>query len=153
MEPTGINVSYGFDSYAQKKTYIILRKLGGWMHMSLSFCSEVDGNCRFRKYKSPNSLKAENCYFTTGGLPPIRSSWRQPPWESRPLIFDFQLNTCGHSPYVTLKMLRALASIVILRSESRGTHDHILLSQIRDSLNLDGQVPLFISPRKRVAQL
>jgi hypothetical protein len=34
-----------------------------------------------------------------------------------------------------------LASAVILESESRGTKDHILLSQIRDSPNLEGQVP------------
>jgi hypothetical protein len=25
-------------------------------------------------------------YFTTGGLPPISSSWRQAPWDSRPAI-------------------------------------------------------------------
>jgi hypothetical protein len=31
-----------------------------------------------------------------------------------------------------------------------GTHVHILLSQIRDSPNLEGQVPVFISPRTRV---
>jgi hypothetical protein len=31
------------------------------------------------------------------------------------------------------------ASAVILGSESRGTYDHILLSQIRDSTNLRGQ--------------
>jgi hypothetical protein len=53
-----------------------------------------------------------------------------------------QLNTCGHSPYVTssvmrgwvcnLQLLLALASAFILGSESRGTRDHILLSQIRD---------------------
>jgi hypothetical protein len=42
---------------------------------------------------------------------------------------------------------------VILRPESRGTHDHILLSQIRDSPNLEDQVPVFISPTNRVAQL
>jgi hypothetical protein len=30
------------------------------------------------------------------------------------------------------------------QSESRGTHDHILLSQIRDSPKLEGQVPVFI---------
>jgi hypothetical protein len=30
---------------------------------------------------------------------------------------------------------------------------HILLSQIRDSTNLEGQVHIFIFPRKRVAQL
>jgi hypothetical protein len=37
--------------------------------------------------------------------------------------------------------------------QSRWTHGHIFLSQIRDSPNLDGQVPAFISPTKRVAQL
>jgi hypothetical protein len=40
-----------------------------------------------------------------------------------------------------------------LKSESSGTHDHILLCQIRGSPNLEGQVPVFISPRNRVAQL
>jgi hypothetical protein len=43
------------------------------------------------------------------------------------------------------------------RSHSRvqvpGSHDQILLSQIRDSPNMEGQVPVFISPRNRVAQL
>jgi hypothetical protein len=68
----------------------------------------------------------------------------------------FPLNTCGYSPYVTssltrrwvcpLQLLLGLASAVILRSESRRTHDHILLSQIRDFPNLDGQVLVFISP-------
>jgi hypothetical protein len=38
-------------------------------------------------------------------------------------------------------------------SESRGTRDHILLSQIRDSPNLEDQVPVFIYPRNRVARL
>jgi hypothetical protein len=52
-----------------------------------------------------------------------------------------------------LQFLLALPSAVILRSESRGTHDHILLSQIRVSSNLEGQVPVFISPRNRVARL
>jgi hypothetical protein len=40
-----------------------------------------------------------------------------------------------------LQLLLVLASSVILRSESRGTHDHILLSQIRDSPHLESQVP------------
>jgi hypothetical protein len=43
--------------------------------------------------------------------------------------------------------------LVICGSESHGTHDHILLSHIRHSPNLEGQVPVFISPRNRVAQL
>jgi hypothetical protein len=46
-----------------------------------------------------------------------------------------------------------LASIVILKSESSGIRDHILLSQIRDSPNLEGQIPIFISHRNRVARL
>jgi hypothetical protein len=51
------------------------------------------------------------------------------------------------------KLLLVLASAVIFGSESRGNHGHILLSQIRDSLNLEGQVPVFISPWNREAQL
>jgi hypothetical protein len=77
--------------------------------------------------------------------------------------FIFQLNICGYSPYVTtsltrgwacrLHLLLVLASAVTLRSECRGTHD-ILLSEFRDSPNLEGQVPVFIrSPRNRVARL
>jgi hypothetical protein len=77
--------------------------------------------------------------------------------------YIFQLNTFGYSPYVTspltrgwvdrLQLLLVLASAVIFRSESRGTNDNILLSQIRDSPSLDGQVPVFISSRKRVVRL
>jgi hypothetical protein len=77
--------------------------------------------------------------------------------------FIFQLNTCGYSPYVTsslergwvcrLQFLVALASSVILGSDSHEALGHILLSQIRGSPNLEGQVPLFISPRNRVARL
>jgi hypothetical protein len=46
-----------------------------------------------------------------------------------------------------------LASAVILVSESRGTRKYVLLSQSRDSSNLEGQVPVFISPRNRVTRL
>jgi hypothetical protein len=77
--------------------------------------------------------------------------------------FIFQLKTCGYNPHVTSSLTRrracslqlqlVLASTVILLSESRGIHDHILLSHIRDSTNLEGQVPVFICPRNRVARL
>jgi hypothetical protein len=77
--------------------------------------------------------------------------------------FIFQLNTCGYSPYVRssltrgwicrLQLLLVLTSSVIVRSESHGIHGHILLSQIRDSPNLEDQVPVFISPKNRVAWL
>jgi hypothetical protein len=65
---------------------------------------------------------------------------------------------CGALPLMRervccLQLLLVLARAVILGSESRGTRDHILLSQIRESPNLESQVPVFISPRNRVAQL
>jgi hypothetical protein len=77
--------------------------------------------------------------------------------------FIFQFNTCGYRPYVTssltrgwvcrFQLLLVVASVVILRSKYRGTHYYILLSQIRDSSNLEGQVTVFIFPRDRVARL
>jgi hypothetical protein len=66
-----------------------------------------------------------------------------------------QLNICGHSIYVTSSLTRGWvhASVVILESESNWTRDHVLLSQIRNSPNLECQVPVFISPGKRMAQI
>jgi hypothetical protein len=50
--------------------------------------------------------------------------------------------------------LQAFACTVILRSESSGTRDHILLPQIRDSPNLKDQVlSIYIPIGKGVAQL
>jgi hypothetical protein len=70
----------------------------------------------------------------------------------------FQLNTYGHSFHITssltrgwacrLQLLLVLSSAVILRPESRGIHDHILLSQIRESFNLEVQVPVFCIPQE-----
>jgi hypothetical protein len=69
------------------------------------------------------------------------------------------LETYVHSPYVTtflrrgwdcrLQLLLVLASAGILGSESRGDRDHIILCQIRDIPNLEGQVPVFISTQER----
>jgi hypothetical protein len=49
-------------------------------------------------------------------------------------------------------LLQAYANAVILGTEYCRTHD-ILLSQVRDSNNLEGQVPVFKSPKNRVSQL
>jgi hypothetical protein len=54
---------------------------------------------------------------------------------------------------LSFKLLLVLASAVILRSEFRGTDGHILLSPIRDSSNLEGQIPVFIFSRNRVPRL
>jgi hypothetical protein len=108
-------------------------------------------------------VSQSHSYFTSGGLQQISSSWRQPPWDSRPGISFFNWILSFHSPYVTscstrgwvcsLQLLLAPSSAVILRSDFHRTRDHILLSQIRDFPNLEGQVPVFISPSIRMAQL
>jgi hypothetical protein len=78
-------------------------------------------------------------------------------------IFFCQQNSCGYSLYVTSSLMRGwicrlqlmlvLASGVILWSESRSTHDNILLTQIRDTPSLEGQIPVFIFLRNKVAHL
>jgi hypothetical protein len=59
----------------------------------------------------------------------------------------------SRSIYLCVKLLLAFASAVILGSESHGSRDHIIVSQILDSTNLEGQVRVFISSRNMVAQL
>jgi hypothetical protein len=39
----------------------------------------------------PTSQSQNQIYITIGGLPPIGSSWRQAPWDSRPEIFSTEL--------------------------------------------------------------
>jgi hypothetical protein len=80
-------------------------------------------------------------------------------------IFIFQLNTCAYTPYVTssitrgwvcrLQLLLVLASAVILRSESRGTHNHILLPHVRfETLSTWRARSLYsYPPRNRVTRL
>jgi hypothetical protein len=89
-------------------------------------------------------------------------SWCQAPiWGLRPdLITVRQLRVCWSGAFslmrervCCLQLLLVLTSAVVLGSSGRGLVNHILLSQIRDSPNLDGQVPVFISLRNRVAQL
>jgi hypothetical protein len=51
-----------------------------------------------------------------------------------------------------LQLVLVLASAVNLGSESSGIRNHILVSQIRHYPILEGQVPVFIFPRNRVAR-
>jgi hypothetical protein len=73
-------------------------------------------------------------------------------------IIVFLLNTCGYSPYVTSSLTRGRVChlelmLVLAKAVSHGSESRILLSQIRESPNLEGQVPVFISPRNTVARL
>jgi hypothetical protein len=56
-------------------------------------------------------------YFTTGGLPPISSSWRQVPWDLRPDIL-FQRNSCGNTPYITSSLTRRWVALIQRQSQS-----------------------------------
>jgi hypothetical protein len=51
-----------------------------------------------------------------------------------------------------VQLLLGFARAVTVGSKSNRTHNHILLSRLRPP-NLDGQAPVFISPRNRVAQI
>jgi hypothetical protein len=86
--------------------------------------------------------------LTTGGLPPISSLWRQAPWDDHKFFFAaIVLMSLREAGSVVYKLLLSLASVVILGSESRGSHDYILLSQFRDAPNIEGQVPVLYSQR------
>jgi hypothetical protein len=121
---------------------------------------------------SPSSSTVASTLFTvivrvkvTLRLAVYRQSFRlgdKPHWLTTSNFF-FQLNPCSHSSYVISSLIRGwvyhlqlplfLATAVILGSESHGTRDHILLSQISNSPKLEGQVPVFISSMNGVAQL
>jgi hypothetical protein len=64
-------------------------------------------------------------------------SFHVPRWEDGSVIYS----CCWSSP------------AQLFTGPSPSPHDHILLSQIWDAPNLEGQVPVFISPRNKVAQL
>jgi hypothetical protein len=70
---------------------------------------------------------------------------------------SLQPNHCRLNPHLTSYLSFTVAAGPLQRShsrsESRGTDEHILLSQIRDSPNLEVQVPVFISPRNSESQL
>jgi hypothetical protein len=59
----------------------------------------------FSLHYSANQLQQSQSCFTTGGLPPISSSWRQT-LETHDQTFFFQLIFCGNSPYVTSSLTR-----------------------------------------------
>jgi hypothetical protein len=100
--------------------------------------------CILRYKGSLASCKSlSQTYFTTGNYFVLTTS----PLRLMTSNFISQQNACGYIPYVTsclrrgwvcrLQLLLVLASTIILKSKSRGTHDYILLSQIRETPNLE----------------
>jgi hypothetical protein len=113
-----------------------MNEQGRWNSKTWDLESSVFWDITQRSPLKINRSFGGTFYFTTGGLPPISSSWRLAPWDSRPAFF--QLNTCFHSPYVTsalkrgwvcsLKFLLVLARAIVLRSDYSRICDHIILS-------------------------
>jgi hypothetical protein len=78
-------------------------------------------------------------------------------------IYFVQLNTCRYSPHVTscltsgwvcrLQILLTLASLVILGSESHGTHDHIYWLRLETPPTWRARCPYLCPTQNRVAQL
>jgi hypothetical protein len=98
-----------------------------WPTVSRPVCSGI------KPHPGPKTkflLLSDGCGFVDVGL----RLWR----EDGSVVY----NCCWSSPAQSFSAL-----------SPAGLDDHILLSQIRDSPNLEGQVPVFISPRNRVAQL
>jgi hypothetical protein len=99
------------------------------------------------------SSQSQSCVTADGWSASL--FWCQAPiWGQRPDIYYCLLRACWcGAPSLTKgrvcrwQLLLALASGAILGSESHGSHDHILLSQIRDPPNQVGQAPVFVPPR------
>jgi hypothetical protein len=111
-----------------------------------------------------NAVYQSQSYVATDGQS-ASLSWRQAPiWDLRTDFYYCQTIASmlrwgalsDERTGLPFTIAAGLASAVILGPESCGTRDprdHILLSQIRDFPNLEGQVSVFISSRNRVAQL
>jgi hypothetical protein len=108
-----------------------------YMHVCYLDCHEA-GLCCYVMIHIENLLRPlqsqsqSQSYFTTGGLPPISSSWRQAPWESRPEIF-FQLNLCGNSRYVTSSLTRRWVCLSLIPLAFRRVYVSHLLHVIGNS--------------------
>jgi hypothetical protein len=115
-----------------------------------SYCNSWPSLDRWPQWLTSNQSCQSKNYVTTDGQS-VNLSWCQAPsWAQD------QLRVCwSEAPSLTrgrvcsLRLLLALASAVILGSESYGTYDHILLSHIRDYLNLEGKVAYIYIPQEQ----
>jgi hypothetical protein len=104
----------------------------------------------------------QNQNYVTSNGQPANLFWCQAPiWGVRPHYYYSQI-VVGLLIWGALSDKRTGLSFTVAtglrqRSHSRvcvpRSHDHVLVSQIRDFPNPEGQVSVFIALRKRVAQL
>jgi hypothetical protein len=114
-----------------------------------------------RRYSNPPPLgdwtltlpfrSPSQSHFTTGGLPPISSSWRQAPSDTRPVLY-FHWTLADERMGLSYTCFWSSSAQSISGPNPAGLMT-IFYSQTRDSSNLEGQIPVFISLGNRVAQL
>jgi hypothetical protein len=100
-------------------------------------------------------------YITTDGQSASLFWCQAPIWHPRPIFPLLSFIIFRQFDDVGRPLWREVGSVVFSfcwaspalpsSDDSHGTHEHILLSW--DSPNLEGQVPVFISPRNKVAHL
>jgi hypothetical protein len=96
-------------------------------------------------------------FCTTIGQSDSLSWYQTTIWDLRPIFVYFPWKLfldrcafyCGGAPYNEGMIMGCWP---FLGSDSRGTHDHVLLSEFWGCHNLEGQVPVFIVTRNRIAQ-
>jgi hypothetical protein len=70
-------------------------------------------------------LSQSQSYFTTGGLPPISSSWRRAPWNSRPDFFFSIEHLRPQSLYNILSEERMGLSFIIAAGPHQSIHSRV----------------------------
>jgi hypothetical protein len=96
--------------------------------------------------------------YVTTNCQPASLSWCLAPMTRFFYCQTVQVHWCGAPSLMrawvwNLQLLLGLTSRVILGTKSCRTHNNTLLSQIRESPNLENQVSMFIFPTNKVAQL
>jgi hypothetical protein len=97
-----------FDEGGVGLSMCALRLLHRSFRMSISTLSRHSGHYGLCAYFFLDSAKAQNqSCFTTGGLPPISSSWRQTPWDSPPhrkRLFHYCMFSRCQGKYMSMEL-------------------------------------------------
>jgi hypothetical protein len=84
-----------------------------WITITHNQLTVEDARFSFSFYGS--FLSQSQGYFTTGGLPPISSFWRQS-LGAHDQRFFFPAELCGNSPYITSSLTRKWICLLCIRS-------------------------------------
>jgi hypothetical protein len=84
-------ISYRSTSFLQEiRLMVLATQLNAVLDPRSQFLATVSLTSTYVLADSPDqvdAIRVSVSYFTTGTLPPISSSWRQAPWDPRPVLF------------------------------------------------------------------